>query len=271
MAEPKYVLGEQDVEELRLIVQAFKSKDLSKNKTPFSDQEHQGPEVYVARTPPEGIPAITTNASDEDVPGEADCEVYEIAEIEEGSFTLQPVNETSFTIYNISTAAIAGDTWISVLRDKFGHWIAQVGGGSSLVKLLLTGKTYSSLGPFIGYSWLKVTFDSSVGAYVSTGITGGPGNTPLYHLRNFDHPVVPLLGDSTGTGTVDEYLMDDWAIVSAWQDGGDYYLFDAEIHSDLVRLTGVTDSGGLVGYIYYWNQYTASWNDGREVRIITPS
>lgn len=123
------------------------------------------PEVYVARTPPEGIAALVGDftswtgtgtgptefgtgtgscrpgwagtgtgtgtghwGTDDDLPGYAECELYRIVEVCHRDTMLHL--DKSVRVYNVSTTPIAGDIYIPVMREKFGRWIAaQPGSG----------------------------------------------------------------------------------------------------------------------------------------------
>lgn len=97
--------------------------------------EHQAPEVYVARTPALGISPLSVNttgtsptADIDDVTSFGICEVYRIIEDPDGAL-LQPVTGLTKRVYNLSTGTLPGDTLILVARDKFGNWIAVTAGG----------------------------------------------------------------------------------------------------------------------------------------------
>jgi len=80
----------------------------------------EGPVVYVARVPDEGIPPLTegtgTNGDD---PGSVECELYRI----QPNGKLQAIG-ISRTVYNISTDWIE-KTYIVVQRLRSGRWVAE--------------------------------------------------------------------------------------------------------------------------------------------------
>lgn len=88
------------------------------------NEDHQAPEVYIVLTPEGGIP-IRSNL----VPGSADCTIQHLAGSVD-SETIEESPDVTITVFNISTTSVAGGTYILVKRDKFGHWIADVGGSS---------------------------------------------------------------------------------------------------------------------------------------------
>lgn len=101
------------------------------------DTDPPAPETYIALVGESGIPAATgdpyrlsgtgTDSTldniEGDIPGSAECDIYRIVR---GS--LHPVFLRK-VVYNLSSSAVS-QGWITVVRDKFGSWIAQVGGGS---------------------------------------------------------------------------------------------------------------------------------------------
>jgi hypothetical protein len=99
------------------------------------DDAPQAPEVYIALVPGGGIPAnegdpeLLPGTGSEldyqqgDMPGYADCQIYRII-----GGVLQSCDFTK-RVYNLTASAI-DQGWITVVRDKFGNWIAQTGGGT---------------------------------------------------------------------------------------------------------------------------------------------
>jgi hypothetical protein len=103
----------------------------SRSSQLFSEQDanHQAPEVYVAMTPVDGIPARVDTT-----PGSADCNIYRIV-----NDLLEKVFSFTHKVYNLKDSDIDGDSYISVKRDKYGTWLADTGGGgSSIVMFSIT-------------------------------------------------------------------------------------------------------------------------------------
>lgn len=93
-------------------------------------QDFQAPEVYIALVPAAGIPALSasgTGVGAGDTPGSEECDIYQIV-----SGSLVAISGLNKTVYNLSDAEIA-EGWITVIRDKFGKWIANVSGGGAVV------------------------------------------------------------------------------------------------------------------------------------------
>lgn len=87
------------------------------------------PEVYEARTPSGGIPALTEVAGDDspDIPGYATCEIYQIIrDYPEAQPRLVKIENEDKIVYNLNLTAIGANRWIDIRRDKFGNWIASL-------------------------------------------------------------------------------------------------------------------------------------------------
>lgn len=113
-----YLLTERDRAIMREIVaEVRRTIGNTTGRAGVEWDEHQAPEVYVAKTPSGGIPAL---ANDE--PGSAACYVYRIIEGSIGSIGARRI------IYNLGSTAVSGDEWIPVIRDKFGAWLVAGGG-----------------------------------------------------------------------------------------------------------------------------------------------
>lgn len=124
-----YVLSEDQLKTLERTIQyvnrVFKSRPYGQlGDDSLDHEEFPTPEVYVARTPPEGIQGFDSQ-TDMSVgtgayPYSAECYVY----------LLHPSNEHmenqifTQTVYNLSSVSIEGNKWIIALRDKFGTWYA---------------------------------------------------------------------------------------------------------------------------------------------------
>lgn len=94
------------------------------------DDAPQAPETYIALVPAGGIPAATPPTGtgeieylDGDKPGSAECEIYKIVNNE-----LNGINQNK-EVYNITDQDIT-QSWVTIVRDKFGNWIAQIGKSS---------------------------------------------------------------------------------------------------------------------------------------------
>ncbi len=154
------VLTESDVLVLKEIVARVRGSLTNPQSRPgFELEGHQAPEVYIARTPEDGIDGITEESGSSsgsiagagDAPGCADCDIYRIVNDGSECGSLVPVSSLFKRVYNLSSTAIAGDTWVQVHRDKYGHWLAITGGGGEgfpetrFVKCVVTTPTAGGL------------------------------------------------------------------------------------------------------------------------------
>lgn len=130
--EEKYFLNRPDREKLRLLWDDF-SKRSAASRESGRDELPQAPDVYVTRTPADGIPAndtVGSGTSADDIPGYGTCKVYQLIDppgtgtAEDEVPYLMRVSQKTLTVYNVSDEDIAGDIWCIVIRDKYGRWIA---------------------------------------------------------------------------------------------------------------------------------------------------
>lgn len=150
------------------------------------------------------------------------------------------------------------------------------GGSSDTTKLVcLIGKDYS-LAPFITYSWVEVLASGDETTRILyTPIEdsqGGPdsptGTFPLYHLRNLDLPVVPQDDGSAASGAAG-IRIDELSVFRVRRGSGEWYEFEGQAWQDLFRLTGMADADGDIAFHRYLDQNTNTWEDGRQVRLVT--
>lgn len=131
MAEERYYLTKGDVLLLRQMLAEYRQRHTPRpgSPDPWFANDHQAPETYYALTPDGGIPAL-----DGDTPGTADCTIYHLVQDPSTlAQTLEEIPNLSRTVYNASGSAIPGSTYITITRDKFGHWVP-LGGGTLTVK-----------------------------------------------------------------------------------------------------------------------------------------
>jgi hypothetical protein len=152
-----YGLSEKDRSDIRELMRRVDMMQRNTQNRPNliggpDAQEILAPEVYLALTPPQGIPAVgeeigtataTSNEEDNGVPiWYGWCEVWRVLPSVAGSvgtstgptaqedrifpaFTGIPVK-----VYNYSDSALPGGEWVLVARDKFGSWFAVSSGGA---------------------------------------------------------------------------------------------------------------------------------------------
>lgn len=87
------------------------------------EMDYPAPDVYVARTPESGIPAIDQDVGSghNDYVNASHCQVYQLLEVGTGG-TFEAVDGFTVPVYNLGTSAVTGGTWVIVVRDKFGGW-----------------------------------------------------------------------------------------------------------------------------------------------------
>lgn len=96
--------------------------------------DHQANDIYIAipRTE-DGIPPLihlgtgtgTDAFNDGDTPGSAECDIYQIIDVDGTDTLVQASGELGDIVYNLSEEQIE-QGWILIYRDKFGRWIASV-------------------------------------------------------------------------------------------------------------------------------------------------
>lgn len=179
-----YLLTEKDRELIRGLIAEERRRYGGTAQRPHNDGEDwQTPEVYVANTPEGGIPALSdlgtgSGAGPGDVPGYADCDIYKIKLDGDGEPTTVKAGSLSKRVYNFSASGITGDSWVLTIRDKFGKWIAVVGGGSG-------GNA----------AFLEITDDEkdADGYQDAKFIDGGPEDDPVkIYNRSTTTPALPI-------------------------------------------------------------------------------
>lgn len=196
MADMFYLTGE-DVALFREMAQEFRARKKGMRDWGGPPKPPQAPEVYLAKVPPGGIPALSQSATTgtgtdqplDDVAGEVECEIYQL-DPETGEFGR--VGELTYIVHNLAPSAISANRtpWVLVVRDKFGEWF--VAGGAA---------TANS----DGFEEIVQTVNV-VTAVVSRECGLTVRNTPF--TFTFTLPVgsdvVVTAGGSTGTGTADD-------------------------------------------------------------------
>ncbi len=127
MPEPGSLVSEHLLKQIRETVAAEMRRHRAQTRPSVPESISVAPEVYVVNAS-SGIPALVENtgSADEDKPGHADCQVYNILD-EAGTGTdteLAAIESFTLTVYNLSTIAIPADSWVLAVRDKSGRWIA---------------------------------------------------------------------------------------------------------------------------------------------------
>lgn len=155
MADQKIIaLTEADKLVLQNLIDSARRGQKNTTQRPTFDVDELGtPEIYIARSPSGGIPALKLECPPNppppdppcftivDEPGFAECSIYRILWNQKtprrstgGGLTrvtiskpeLFPVTGLSRRVYNLSLRAIPGNIWMIVLRDKWGNWLPLV-------------------------------------------------------------------------------------------------------------------------------------------------
>lgn len=136
-----YFLSETDVRTLREMVAAWRNNHIRQTGVQRV-QPHVAADAYIARTGDDGIPGLITgqasifgtgtdqSAYGPDIPGSALCDIYRIVESGNTS-VLNAVEGLDQTVYNLSENDLPANSWIAVVKDKFGSWIALRSGDES--------------------------------------------------------------------------------------------------------------------------------------------
>lgn len=132
------------------------------------DEGYLTPEVYLARTPAAGIPAMDANATGtglDDEPGAAECDIYRVTD-EGGAVGVARSSARQRKVYNLSESAIEGDRWLIVARTKDGKWLPLDPAGFGASRSNLKGKLNDVL-----YAGGKTTMSVWAwdGVYTGTG------------------------------------------------------------------------------------------------------
>lgn len=125
---PPHFLTDQD----KAIVQAVIDQvQKDRVNTPLRSQQeraNQASDVYIAKVPEDGIPALTetsgTGTGDFDIPGSVACDIYHIIDdTVSGDPELVPIEGLSKTVYNLASVEIV-EGWTLINKTKGGRWIA---------------------------------------------------------------------------------------------------------------------------------------------------
>jgi hypothetical protein len=129
MAKVLRTLSEADEAALKELLDAYRGRGLNtRGRSPgYPLDDGSAPEVYVAKTPTGGIPALdepgvgTGTSAEGAVPGSAECVVYRVLGLPD-SPVLYEITGVSRVVYNLANAAVGGDRLVHVFRDKWGQW-----------------------------------------------------------------------------------------------------------------------------------------------------
>ena len=125
-----YLLNDEDVTILEALIAREKKRGNSPRGRDYSEEPlGETPEVFIAKTPADGIyryddgDETGTGSGSAFIPGSAECTIYRLltwtnpVEFEEQEGRTE-------TVYNLSTKDVPGDTYILIVKDKWGVWVA---------------------------------------------------------------------------------------------------------------------------------------------------
>lgn len=197
----RYVLNEESYALLREIFRAYKDEIFGSEAAPRREEQvdYLPPEVYVAITPMGGIPAYSggtatgtgTGATDDDVPGSAQCKVYRVLGAGP-SASMHRVGNLEVLVYNLSQVAVDENIPVLIQRDKFGKWF--VAGGAVSVD---TPSLSTTINEFVrvdceasgtggDFTVKIVTRPVLLTAPGLTGVPGSEVSTPIITVDNND-------------------------------------------------------------------------------------
>lgn len=144
MPEKLYGLTEKDREQVQLLISDFERLPPQRPGRSAPSDDHQAPEVYVAKTPSTGIPPLiegvgtgtgTGSGCDYDEPGYAECVIYRVLPptgtgSHDCDLHLEPVGITR-QVLNLSGRYVPADSWTLVIRDKWGSWFVPSSSGAA--------------------------------------------------------------------------------------------------------------------------------------------
>lgn len=116
MAETPRFLTSKDLEIFQRLVERINRTPPPLHSGLSLGEDSQAPEVYVARVPASGIPAMAVIR-----PGRATCDIYQLLRQDVPQVMLA---FSSVEVHNVSFSEISGDSFIIVVRDKYGTWLA---------------------------------------------------------------------------------------------------------------------------------------------------
>lgn len=169
-----YLLSESDRRAIQRLLNESRVRGDTADATP-TGHDGTAPEVYVARTPGGGIPALAAGRGSEgsDIPGSAECEIFRVVYTTDVP-ELLPIDGMVHQVLNLSAEPIPNDLPILVVRDKSGSWFAVGSVATSTTADELGTGTGTMIHTGIG----KVT--AALSARSST--TAGTGTVAVYEL-----------------------------------------------------------------------------------------
>ncbi len=129
-------LTPKDIRLLNNIIERERNRAVNTRGRGYLEDEARGqsPEIYIARVPTGGIPALSEGPGTgsgsgtgpleiaDDIPGEAECNIYRLLTNDAGVPRLEGIDGLTRIVYNLCTVDIDEYQWVLVVKDKFGSW-----------------------------------------------------------------------------------------------------------------------------------------------------
>lgn len=203
-------------EELRQLRRIIRSEMLSivntQNLPNQVENAGQSPDVLIAFTPLDGIPALaevesgTASVVSGDAPGSALCILGRIDRTNEDTVTTLDKEQR---VWNLQGTTIPGHTYIAVHRSKFGEWLASTGGGvcasaNEIQHLIIYGKPTG--GTFVVTLFVPNEAGDQIGENITLNWDDDADETQIA-LQG--HSEISNAGTGTGTGSNGDSLVAD--------------------------------------------------------------
>lgn len=143
----KFALLEDDVRLIGQLLDWWRNQRGNKFRRLGDEEQGGSPEVYIARIPNAGIPAMNegiagtgSTAIQDNTASYTSCDIYKVDE----SGTVKIIRGLNRRVYNLGKNAAAGNQWAIVLRDAFGHWYLAGGAITEISFTIVTGFSFNS-------------------------------------------------------------------------------------------------------------------------------
>lgn len=161
------VLSESDEQVLRQLIDEHRSRQMRPINRPAPIVPlPTTPDVYIALTPIDGIPALVADKNvgtstgsgtalrigTKNTPGYADCQIYMVVFSKDKDSNgnpvpdLFPVGTMTQRVFNFGVT-VGGDQWVLVKKDKFGVWFVETMCGSDSPSSISIPSAFAALSP----------------------------------------------------------------------------------------------------------------------------
>lgn len=215
MAKKIKIPSENDLKVLQAGLDKLKRIPVSGNNSgnnagdSIDHQEHQAPETYIAVAPVGGIPALAS-----DVPGEADCVIYQVLYDEFDDPILTEITGRTKKVLNLSSIVIPGGFWLPITRDKYGRWLALPGFRN--VNVFRKGFLDGALSPG-GSATMNVWSSSDGSGFAGTAVLTGNSVSSVTITNggaNYKYPPMITFSGGAGSGAAAVAVLTDGVVTS---------------------------------------------------------